>query len=91
MRRTLFLLAAALAVPASQFAQTTFATITGVITDPSGAVIPGATVTATKLDSNYQYVARSNDAGIYSIGQLLEGDYGLRAEVPGFKAFVEKG
>jgi hypothetical protein len=90
MRRILFLLGATLAVPASYFAQTTFATVTGMITDPSGAVIPGSTVTVTKLDSNYQYTSKSNDSGIYSIGQLLEGDYNLRAESPGFKIFIEK-
>ena len=54
MRRTLALVAAALAAQVSNYAQTTFATITGLVTDPNGAVIVGAVVTATKIDSNYQ-------------------------------------
>src|SRR5262249_42872317 len=57
----------------------------------SGAVIPGALVTVVKLDNNYQYTARSNETGYYTIGQLLEGDYDLRAEAQGFKRFVTKG
>jgi hypothetical protein len=82
---------AALAFQGSNFAQTTFATITGLVTDPSGAVIPGATVTATRLDTNFQYTARANDSGYYTIGQLLEGEYNVRAASPGFKVFLEKG
>src|SRR5204863_3206624 len=91
MRRFLLIAAAAFAVQGNIFAQTTFASITGLVTDPSGAVIPGANVTATKLDNNYQYTARSNETGYYTIGQLLEGDYDVRAEAPGFKRFIAKG
>src|SRR5215472_4491775 len=90
MRRILVLLAAMLAVPFTHFAQTTFATITGIVTDPNGAVVPGARVTATRLDTNFQYLAKTNEAGYYSIGQLLEGAYTVRAEADGFKAFTEK-
>src|SRR3979490_1680726 len=81
---------AMLALQPSVFAQTTFATIVGVITDQNGAVIVGALVTATQIDNNYRYTARSNEAGTYSIGQLLEGRYTLRAEFAGFKTFVER-
>ena len=91
MRRLLCILATALALPSSYFAQTTFATITGLVTDPNGAVVPGAVVTATKLDNNYQYTAKANESGYYTIGQLLEGEFNLRAEAPGFKTFVAKG
>ena len=41
MRRILWIAAAVLAVEGNSFAQTTFASITGLVTDPSGAVIPG--------------------------------------------------
>jgi hypothetical protein len=72
-------------------AQTTFASITGLVTDPNGAVVVGATVTVTNLSSNYRYTAVSNNAGYYTIGQLLEGNYSVQAEAPGFKKFIEKG
>ena len=86
MKRIL-LAAAILFFPETNFAQTTFATITGLITDPNGAVIPGASVVVTNTDTNYRYSARSNDTGYYSIAQLLEGVYDLSAEAPGFARF----
>ena len=90
MKRTLFLVAAALVLYSAAVAQTTFATITGLVTDPNGAVITGALVNATQIESNYTYTSHSNDSGYFTIGQLLEGLYILRAEAPGFKTFVEK-
>ena len=52
MRRILLIVAAAIAFQASSVAQTTFAAITGLVTDPQGAVISGAEVTATLVGSN---------------------------------------
>src|SRR5258708_39285494 len=45
------------------FAQTTFATITGTVTDPNETVVPNTTVEAIHLQSNYRYTASSNQAG----------------------------
>ena len=90
MRSILFLLTTTLAFPAASFAQTTFATITGLVTDPNGAVVPGTLITATNLETNYQYLGKSNETGNYSIGQLLAGRYDVKAEAPGFKTFREK-
>jgi hypothetical protein len=90
MRSILFLLTTTLAFPAASFAQTTFATITGLVTDPNGAVVPGAIITAMNLETNYRYSGKSNETGNYSIGQLLEGRYDVKAEAPGFKTFREK-
>jgi len=69
-------------------AQTTFASITGTVTDPSGAVVANVTVTATNVLTNIKTSATSNEAGNYTIAQLKEGTYTLRAEAPGFKSFV---
>jgi hypothetical protein len=68
--------------------QTTFATITGSVADPSGAAVPGATIVATHTTTNSQTTAQSNDAGIYTLGQLREGQYSVRAKAAGFKEFV---
>src|SRR5262249_29878481 len=54
-------------------------------TDPNGSVIPGATVEATHQGSNYRYTAQANEAGIYTLGQLREGVYSVRAQHAGFK------
>jgi hypothetical protein len=70
------------------FGQTTFATITGRITDPSGAAVSGARVEAIQLESNYHYNAVSNETGAYTISQLREGNYTLRIAAAGFKEFV---
>jgi hypothetical protein len=84
---SLALLAATL-LCGSAAAQTTFASLTGVVTDPNGAAVPNALVTATLRDNNYHYTAQSNESGYYTLTQLLEGVYSVRVESPGFKAFV---
>jgi len=69
-------------------AQSTFATITGSVTDPNGAMVPGVTLEATHAGTNYKYSARSNDAGQYTLANLLDGTYTLRATAAGFQEFV---
>ena len=69
-------------------AQTTSATITGTITDVTGSVVPNATVTATNVATGIATVAKSNEAGVYTIAQLKEGTYTVRAETAGFKSFI---
>ena len=75
-----------LSIPAS--AQTTFATITGTVTDPTGSVIPNITVRATHVATNIATTAPSNDAGVYTLPQLKEGEYRVSARGAGFKEFV---
>jgi len=88
MFRTLRMTAVSLLLATSGFGQTTFATITGSVTDPNGSAITGVTVDVVHLGSNYRYTTKSNDAGIYTISQLREGVYNLRATIPGFKEAV---
>src|SRR5574340_32697 len=80
---TVLLLAA---LPAA--AQTTFATITGTVTDPTGAAVPGAQISAVHAGSGYKYSAQSNAAGNFTLAQLREGDYTLRVQAAGFKEFA---
>ena len=68
--------------------QTTFASITGTVSDPAGAVVPNATITATNVETNIKSTAKSNEAGIFTIAQLKEGKYNVRAEAAGFKSFA---
>src|SRR5439155_13718588 len=75
-------------LPCGLSAQSTFATVTGTVTDPAGAIIPGVTLTATHIETNIKTTAQSNEAGVYTIAQLKEGDYTLRAQGAGFKEFV---
>src|SRR5881397_3223554 len=82
------LLFVALFVTPRVHSQTTFATLTGLVTDSAGAVVPGATVEATHVGSNYKYTTETNGVGNYTLGQLREGEYVLRVHIPGFKEFV---
>jgi len=60
------------------------ASITGTVTDPSGAAVSGATVTATSTERGLSYTATTNDSGLYRIAQLPVGTYTLRVEKAGF-------
>jgi Carboxypeptidase regulatory-like domain len=72
-------------------AQTTFAAITGTVRDSAGAVVPGVAIEAVHSDSNYRYTVISNETGNYTLPQLREGAYVLRATLPGFREFVARG
>jgi hypothetical protein len=83
-----FALAALALWPAEGAAQTTFATITGTITDPTGSVIPGAEVVVTNSQTGVETKTQSNESGVYTVAQLREGAYSLRVTSPGFRDFV---
>src|SRR5256884_9766375 len=67
----------------SAFAQEVTASITGTVTDPSGAAVGGATVTAKPVERGLTYAAATNDSGFYPIPQLPPGTYELCVEKPG--------
>src|SRR5262245_47595702 len=69
-------------------AKTTFGSITGNVTDATGAIVADATIEATHVRSNYRYPCPPTDVGHSSRLQLLEGDYTLRATATGFPEFV---
>jgi len=63
-------------------------TFTGLVTDPTGAVVPNATVTATNEGTGVATPRPTNGEGFYTIPDLQPGFYTLRAEAQGFKTFV---
>ena len=69
----------------SGVAQTTTGTIVGTIADPSGAIVSGATVTATNIATNIKTTATTNEAGDYSIRFLQIGNYTVTVTAPGFQ------
>jgi hypothetical protein len=73
------------ALPALARAQTGAASITGLISDQSGAALPGVTVTATNQATGIAYTAVSNAVGNYTIGAVLVGTYIVKAELSGFR------
>src|SRR5438552_11098404 len=70
------------------FAQGTTATITGVVKDASGAVVPGATIAVRSLDTNATRTAITDDSGRFNLPGLPVGRYELTAELRGFTKYV---
>lgn len=62
--------------------------IHGIITDPTGAVIPNANVIATNEDSNQAFSASSDENGSYLVKNIPSGKYTIKAESPGFSSYV---
>jgi hypothetical protein len=69
-------------------AQEVTASVTGTVTDPSGAAVAGANVTAKSVERGLTYTAVTNDSGIYRISQLPVGSYDLRVEKAGFASIA---
>jgi hypothetical protein len=65
-------------------AQNTTATLTGTLTDQSGAVVPGVNVTAISITQNFQRSAMTNEEGTYVIPALPPGEYRVKVEREGF-------
>jgi hypothetical protein len=72
-----------IALPAS--AQRTTASVLGTVTDPTHAVVPGATVTVTNQDTGLTRSTVTNGQGLYSVSDLPVGRYNLTVELQGFK------
>src|SRR3989475_11167571 len=67
----------------------TQAGISDVIHDPSGAVIPGVSVTVTNPATNFSRSAISNEAGAYNFPVLQPGKYNIKVELPGFRTITQ--
>lgn len=74
-----------LLVPALLFAQSDFGTMTGVVTDPSGAVVAGAKVTIINEATHLERSATTNESGSFVVPNLPPGNYSVAVEAAGFK------
>jgi hypothetical protein len=68
-----------------------YASIRGTVTDPTGAVVSGVKLNATNAATGIVYSTTSNDSGSFTFLQLPVGDYSLKAEQTGFKAYQASG
>jgi hypothetical protein len=64
------------------------ASIQGVVTDPQGSAVSGATVTLKNLDTNQTLTATTNDSGVYNFSALSPNKYSITVEKTGFKKKV---
>ncbi len=91
MRRVLFLLVfLAIAMSPSLLGQANTASIRGIVTDPSGAVIPGAQVTLINTGTGVQTATKANPAGEYLFEFLPPGTYKIEVHSAGFKTFARE-
>lgn len=85
----LFLLVACFCAPALG-QQAARATLTGLVTDPNGAAVPGVKITATLESAGIRRETMSNDEGFYVLTDLAPGEYELKVEAKGFITKVSR-
>jgi len=73
------------ALASSGFSQTGNGSISGSVQDPSKALIPGVSVTATNVDTNVTQTQITNETGVYNFLVLPPGTYRITADLPGFR------
>jgi hypothetical protein len=80
-----------LTLAAVAWAQVYSGSLTGVVKDPSGGIVPGVAVKLTDANKGYSYSAKSDDSGRYLLRSLLPGTYNLSTSAPGFKLSLREG
>jgi len=75
-------------LPAAAQSTVATGTIQGTVTDPNGAVVPGATVTITNVATGQASKLTSSSSGTYASGALIPGEYSVRIEAKGFQTQV---
>src|SRR4029077_16100457 len=78
-------------IPASVWAQAYSSSLTGLVTDASGAAVAAVQVKLTDVNKGYDYTAQSDESGRYLLRSLPPGTYRLTATASGFKASVREG
>ena len=80
----------AIASPNPAFSQQVSGTISGFVTDQSGAAIPGATVTATNVLTGVETTRKTENSGLYLLLNLIPGNYSVTVTATGFEKFVRE-
>ena len=84
MKRPILFVFLMLVLPATVFAQVS-ASVVGTVTDQTGALIPGAEVTSTNINTGIVNLSVSNETGSYNFASLQAGAYTVSASLPGFQ------
>lgn len=91
IRTLLPLIVAMMLVSIAAFAQEPTAQITGIVTDSSGASVPGARIQVMNLSTGVHWEAESNDSGNYVFANLPPGDYRITIQKQGFSTLTRGG
>src|SRR5258706_16395902 len=81
----------ALCLSSALSAQSGYATVSGRVKDVTGAVMPGAALSARNIDTNVVLDVVSNSEGYYVLSNLIPGTYALRAQAQGFRQAERNG
>ena len=81
----------ALCLPGRLTAQLDRGEITGTVEDPSGAIVPKATIDLTNDDTSARITTKSTATGTYVFDDVLPGKYTVEAQAPGFQKYVVHG
>lgn len=65
--------------------------ITGIVTDPSGATVPNATITVVHVTTGTVRTTKSGGSGLYDLPGLQVGNYDMKVTAPGFKTYAQSG
>jgi outer membrane receptor protein involved in Fe transport len=76
------------ALASASFGQAVYGSIFGTVTDASGGVVPGATLTITNINTNLTETLKSNESGNFNQTRLTPGTYRIKVEASGFKSTV---
>lgn len=75
----------------SAWAQTSvLGTISGIVTDPSGAVIPGVQITITNTGTQQVFTSTSNNSGFFTIPNMPSANYNVEASKSGFEKYSQQ-
>lgn len=89
--RSLVFASTCLLLAAPTVAQVTTATLYGLVRDPSGSMLPGATVTITQEETGAARTTTTNESGEFVASALPVGTYEVKVELQGFKSLVHRG
>src|ERR1700693_2112828 len=91
MNRLVAVLAVALSAALPVAAQVLYGSVTGIVQDSAGSVVPGAAVKVRNADTSQEFAAQTNDAGGYTFSTLVSGSYALTFSPSGSRPVTRRG
>jgi hypothetical protein len=85
------LIVCAASIPTPSYGQVFYGSLVGTVTDQSGAVVPSATITATETQTHFSRKEVTDEAGRYSVTNLLPGNYSVQVTANGFRTIDRTG
>src|SRR2546427_4421715 len=77
--------------PSLSHAQRYLGSIQGEVSDPTGAVVPNADITAEETTTHFKTIGKTNGSGIYTFGSLNPGTYTVTSTASGFRSETRSG